>query len=399
MDENGYFNSDTKTYSGGLGLVQKGKADILALNVDYPMKTQDFGYTQPIQSDRPHIGSCYNKTTTQIDLDILDMIHTFNKYDWMCVAGVLIVFFLLFKFAQKKVYGVKEPQALWVVTMFFIDQDYIHEVTHFLKVFSCVMSFFSFFVLNWLEGNMSTDLVSVSDPKAVLNYKQMIDYDVQPLFMKGHPEIDAFHFARDGTVESAVWKHASKNGADFWIRPDPSGAAENLLRYIRQKIAIISRYANVLAGSYFLCSQVRDPEGFFFHPDTNGLISKDEASIEIISTLVYNTNVSLFIKEDLNKRTLAFVEFGMVHHTVTSMVNGFIPYSTKIEECINYKPLKTNPGWQAIQVQNMGKVIMMFFLFAGISFIVLLWETFHQQKKSQKKWAKKRLVRKAIRKE
>ena len=204
-------------YSGGLGLLQNGvsfvvnclcflcvsmsclkEADVMALDCNFPLETDDFGYSQPVQANRPQLGSYYNTDTPENSNDIFDMIYTFNKYDWMAVLSVLVLFYVVLKYVQKKVYGIKEPRALWIVTMFFMGQDFIDEITLFLQVFSCVMSFFSFFVMQYLMNSMSTDLSTVDDPKAIDNYDRMIEYGVQPVFMKGHPEIDKFRYAVNG---------------------------------------------------------------------------------------------------------------------------------------------------------------------------------------------------------
>ena len=276
----------------------------MALDIDYPLETNDFDYTQPVATRRPEIGSFYDTNTTANEADIFDMIHTFNKYDWMCVTGVLFVFYIVLRYAQKKVYGVKEPQALWVVTMFFIDQDYIDEVTLFLQVLSCVMSFFTFFTMQWLEGNMSTDLSTVEDPRAISSYEKLIEYQIKPLWLIGQPEVDRFKFATNGTAEAEVWQHAIKMGGNHFLEPTTGATIGTKIIYpfLDQKIAFISRNANVMTGGAFICKQTRDPESEYYRPMYCALIVKDPRGVEFLSTGVMGTNISDAIKMTFKRR-------------------------------------------------------------------------------------------------
>ena len=248
------------------------------------------------------MGSYYNKATAEKEADIFDMIHTFNKYDWMCVTGALFMFYIVLRFAQKKVYGVREPQALWVVTMFFIDQDYIDEVTLFLKVFSCVMSFFTFFVMQWLENNMSTDLVSAEDPRAISSYEKLFEYQVQPFWLKGHPEVDKFKFASNGTLEAKVWQHTIQMGRNYLYEASIEGMIDSILPFLEQKVAFISRDANLQAGGAFICKQLRDPDSRFYRPTYYGIIVNDPRGAEFLSTGVFGKNISQSIKREFKKR-------------------------------------------------------------------------------------------------
>ena len=142
----------------------------------YPMETDDFKYTTIIISEFYEMMSGYNKTTESLDHDIIQLLTTFGPLQWFYIWGVLTLFSVVLYCARKHVYGEKRPESIWIVSMFFLSQDYLYEVTFFLKIFSIIMSFFSFFVLTYLQNSANTDLVTKKDPIAIESFKDIVTF-------------------------------------------------------------------------------------------------------------------------------------------------------------------------------------------------------------------------------
>lgn len=277
------------------------EVDAFALEVDYPLKGEKLAYTDPILSHRFHIGSAYNTTTEIETVDLFDMIHTFTLLDWVCVGSVLAVFFSILRYGQKKIFGVQKPQAGWIVLTFFIDQDYLDEINLFLKIISITMSFFSFFVMQWFKNSMSTDLVTVTDPKSIQVYDDIIKYDAQPVWPRGHSEILDFSSAPEGTAGHQIWKHAVKRGDGSHLVSPVVEDVLNLIPLVTdQKVVMISKEVNVKIVGYFLCGLFRDDAGGFYLPDINLLNAVDPHASQVLSTLIHSL--------DMNQSSVAALE-------------------------------------------------------------------------------------------
>ena len=148
----------------------------------YPLETDDFKYTSMLPSEVVSMISGYNKTTESIDRDLVELLATFSSLQWLCVGVVLMIFSLVLYCGRKHVYNVKRPESIWIVSMFFLDQDYLKEVTFFLKILSILMSFFSFFILQFMQSSANTDLVKMKEPIAVKSFKDILSRDDVQVF-------------------------------------------------------------------------------------------------------------------------------------------------------------------------------------------------------------------------
>ena len=154
--------------------------------------------------------SGYNKTTESLDRDIIQLLSTFGPLQWLYIWVVLTMFSVVFYCARKHVYGEKRPESIWIVSMFFLGQDYLDEVTFFLKIFSIIMSFFSFFVLTYLQNSANTDLVTKKDPIAIESFKDILERkDVRVRWIKSSIELNQFKFSPIGTIERKIFDEKS----------------------------------------------------------------------------------------------------------------------------------------------------------------------------------------------
>ena len=156
--------------------------------------------------------SSYNKTTESIDRDIIELLSTFSPIQWLYVLLVLVTFSILLHYGRKHVYGDQRPESIWIVSMFFLGQDYLDEVTLFLKILSIGMSFFSFFVMQYMQNSANTNLVTKKDPIAVKSFQDLLQRPDVNVYWVAIQEMDHFKHAAIGSLEEKVW--AAKSFAD-----------------------------------------------------------------------------------------------------------------------------------------------------------------------------------------
>ena len=265
----------------------------------YPLETDYFKYTSMLPSEVVSMISGYNKTTESIDRDLVELLATFSPLQWLSVGVVLMIFSLVLYCGRKHVYKVKRPESIWIVSMFFLDQDYLKEVTFFLKILSIVMSLFSFIMLQLLQCSASTDLVKMKEPIAVKSFKDILSRDdVQVFWLRGMNSIKPFKFAPDGSIEKRIWDQKSypdeRNLVDF---KDLKQIFNRVTECVRStKATLIFREAQTKVYAAITCRTLRRHLSDF---DTNVLLSY---GTEFRKEFLVATVVSKYIDPDIFKR-------------------------------------------------------------------------------------------------
>ena len=236
------------------------EADIPMLEFEYPLETEDFLYTTLGRGDILSMLSGYNKTTESMDRDLIELLATFSPIQWLYVWAVLTVFSVILFLARKHVYGHKRAESIWIVSMFYLDQDYLDEVTFFLKILSIAMSFFSFFTMQYMQNSANTDLVTKKDPIAIKSFEDILERpDVKVFWITGY--LKPFKFAPKGSIERKIWD----------MKSDPSGShliesskldfdqTTEILRTL--KGVVINGKVQLRWGASFACKSMRERLG------------------------------------------------------------------------------------------------------------------------------------------
>lgn len=255
--------------------------------VNYPLKTESVAISKLYTPSQPLLVSFYDiRTSLMIKHDIYEMIFAFSPFMWFCVGLSLLLFFIIMRFGQK-VYGINEHQAGWIVSTFFIGQDYLDENNNFLKVMSIVMSFFSFFLIQWLTNTASTDLVTTREPETIQTYQDVMDNNLQPMWLEGYTSYNHFREASGESIEGRLFKYGSERGE---------------VQLPRMESKVIQYFEPILSGSTVfidkrdiavlipltLCQYTTDPESHFYNEFLKGLITRDEGSKEYLTGAPYN---------------------------------------------------------------------------------------------------------------
>ena len=332
-------------------------------------------------------------TTPHHDQDIISML-SFSPEDWLSILAVWILIYLLYRFAMKKVYGIRNHDALWVVSMFFIDQDNIREITTFLQILTTCMSLFAFFVLNYLTNAVGSDLVSVDDPRSLEKYEDIMKHDVQPIFLKGHPAVDIFRHAAEGSIQKEVWNHAiKKTGNNCVLKPNMNKITELITDFLSQKLVLLANWGATVAGAQFICSQIRAEGSEFYHPELHLLMASDSRTDDGIVSMIYNPNLDPEIIRSLHKGISRSLEFGRDQVMSLRLRSVLVPWSPIFETCITFKTLKDTPDLPLVTISNMVYVIILFGLGILLGLIALMIEFRYRKIQIRNLKRKKQFIR------
>ena len=139
-DGAGLFDPKTGNYSGAIGMVQKGLADMVAVPVYYPLIDPDneyFDYSNPIREDKMMMGCAYNKSVAGIDKDMMAMFSSVDPALWWATLAGFVTFILLLQFGYKVLDAAENYKPpTWMVTCAFLFEDNIPEDRPFNRVWS-----------------------------------------------------------------------------------------------------------------------------------------------------------------------------------------------------------------------------------------------------------------------
>ena len=179
VQEIGHLNATTKQYSGAIGQIQRGEADVTTVPSYYPLydpEDQYFEYTSPISEDEMVITSAYELVLNGTETDIMDMFTSApSELWWSTLAGfitfVAVLCFGYFILSVRKKY--KSP--LWMVTCAFLSEDNFPEDILFNRIITVTACSFIFFFGNYLMSSMSSDLVVFDNPIVITSYQDIMD--------------------------------------------------------------------------------------------------------------------------------------------------------------------------------------------------------------------------------
>ena len=232
------------------------------LEHEYPLETEDFLYTTLGRGDIISMVSGYNKTTESMDRDLIELLATFSPIQWLYVWAVLTVFSVILFLARKHVYGHKRPESIWIVSMFYLDQDYLDEVTFFLKILSIAMSFFSFFTMQYMQNSANTDLVTKKDPIAVKSFQDILERpNVKVFWFTG--SLKQFKFAPEGSIERKLWDRKSDPSGSHLIDATAGGSYLDQMTEIlwTLKGVVINNKVQLRWATSFACKSLRERLG------------------------------------------------------------------------------------------------------------------------------------------
>lgn len=266
----------------------------------YPLKTlRNLATVNPFYSNQIAMASPYDlHSARQSDHDIYEMIFTFPPVMWLITFLTLITFYAILKYGQWKISDKKDSDAGWVVFTYFIGVGDMNADSNFLKILLFNMTVFSFFLFQWLTGNMRTNLVSVSETVVVRSYQEILDRKVQPVWVSGRSANDIFEGAPDGSIEKEIWDWGQRKG-NYLLERTAADGLKLLDAFMKlSNVLIVEDYLSGLIVNIF-CKFATDPN-FAATEIIKILMTPDKDKIRMTG-FVYNPLIAPQLKRDFLK--------------------------------------------------------------------------------------------------
>ena len=207
--------SESMAESGCYQSIRNNKSDITPFLIGYPIK--DYKRVNPVQPifQGPLIIMSTYKVDDSFSIIYADILRNSMKAFDIVVWTAVVVSFLVFsgllsmrkRINSKK--GIKNQctdSPIFETFRHFIGQESSSFSDRTGKVISFTMTLGFFFIIAFFCGLMSTELVVVTKPFVIRNYRDVIHSNKTVCFAGGMNNSDEFKDARQGSVQSEFWK-------------------------------------------------------------------------------------------------------------------------------------------------------------------------------------------------
>ena len=211
----GRLDGPSDQYGGCYGLLQKNISDFLLAAGIFPFHHHNITHGVPIAEWPLKILSAYNCSIEKSKEDsiLLDSMDTFKRAFewnlWLLILSVFFTFSLLFT-VHYKLFKAKSSSSLchnvWTVITFSLQQDSVEYNQWIGKLLSFLLSVFIFLITTYFCNLMSTDQVSVKQPKVIKSYDDLTEsIGMRPIFWSDLDDYSFFQNSKSGTGASRLW--------------------------------------------------------------------------------------------------------------------------------------------------------------------------------------------------
>lgn len=349
-----------------------------AINTEFPLKSSDFKYSPVIGEESIHFTSAYNMTNMT---ETRDLMHMFAAYDWVMWFCVLTTMFIVINLLMlgrhllQKKKGIAEPT--WIVTMFMLDQDYLHEVNAFLYVLSISLTFFSYFNTQYMLNNMSTDMIVILDPEVIQSYDDIISREnYTATWLKHYSDHEEFKNAPVGSIEHDVWQKAlyvrKRTGRNFMLdfARDPFESAEFIVKH---RGVYTMKFKSTYTTTIFLSGLSED----YDMKDLRFLIRKDPRAKSHLLAYPMSPKITKEKRGHINRRMQRMFETGIIERGMHFIWDGLGYHKPSIQEKFSDVILRNTAPSPSIGLINVRLVFAVMGIMICFTCTVLIIEMCH----------------------
>lgn len=208
-----------------MGAIYSGALDYLAFPLYYPVQDDDelLEMASPFHEDTMTMTSMYNITTTRKTVDISHMYQSIPITLWLGLILSFAVYTLILQIGmrimvaepktpkgRKEIIGQQgrksNPRSTWIMARAFLSHPSFPAGGNFITSISLSSCIAIFFIMCYINGNVSTDLVVIDRPHTLNSYQDAIDADAITLLCSMLPEFYKFTRAPAGSIERKLVK-------------------------------------------------------------------------------------------------------------------------------------------------------------------------------------------------
>ena len=391
--------------TGCYASVHNNESDMTFMPVEYPI--YDYSKVNPVQvlqEGTLDIISTY-RVEDKFSIIYADLLQSslksFDMNVWLvilmtfCVfAGLLWLRKCLRKFKKIARYQpvllkpeMKESSysPLFQTFVHMIGQDCNDFVDRSGNLISLIMTIGFFFILVFYLNLMSTELVVVTKPHVINNYRDIMNADMAVGFISISYDATEFEKAEEGSIQEEFWKKYSETRI-MMSTQDPVEGGQLLNQVTLQKGVIIM---SSIGSQVFLelCCKAADiaKSGTVLFGKSYGWSSSDPEGKQHTSGLIMRQGLITELVIKGQKRLKGLFEGSLIHQVLEDSV-GSMDFSimqrasySNIRECMSKEVHYNQPQVEKVNVMNFKYLALICMLLFLVSFAVLVVEILLQE--------------------
>ena len=373
--------------------VHNNESDLSLMPIEYPI--QDYNKINPVQVlyEGPlDIISMY-KVEDKYSIIFADLLlSSFKSFSidvWIALLVTCLVFSTLLLLQEllrsdkRKAYS-----ALFETFAHMMQQDSTDYEDRSGRLISVNMTIGFFFILAFYLNLMSTELVVLTKPHVINNYRDVIKKENMTVgFFATLSDSYEFETAKQGSIQEEFWKKFSGNRMVVDFSKDILVGPRILNMIYRQDAVFIlsSMLTGVLVETVCKFKDVVKDEGNMLG-QTYSWISSDPEGKQHTMGLIMRQGLHTELIRKGKRRLKAMVEEGVFSKYISELQNRlhFGPMMegkssfSEVRKCMSKQIVFNNPKVETVSVMNFQVLILACLLLFVLSFVVLIIERFYK---------------------
>ena len=241
----GHVGKNQASPTGCYGSIYRNESDFSSNPIEYPIN--DFKKVDPVQVlyEGPlDIVSMYRveEKESVIYADLLESsLKSFDMNIWSAIIVSFVVFSLLlfirqYIYSGKNKMGTQGCSPILETFTHMIGQESIDFTDRSGRMISFDMTIGFFFIMSFYLNLMSTDLVVVTKPHVINNYRDVMKReDMKVIFTSVTYDVLEFESAKEGTTQKEFWNIFKKKHMTYDLKDNMKEAVEIAIDFTDQK--------------------------------------------------------------------------------------------------------------------------------------------------------------------
>lgn len=233
--------NSSEIYTGCLGKLQNGQADVISVAMDYPSDIINVSQGFIIFDEKVSFMGAFARPDASKPADFTKSLKAFDLTIYLLVIVYLIIFAVVIEvrrkiviklvvsiISEKKRTKIICPGSLVLsgsvkrrikdvhfrsigffdIIRHYIRSNFIQVDSFFINCCTFILTLFSFFTFVYLNSRISTELVIPENAKMYKNYDEIMEAGVKPVFLEGMSYYKDLKFAPEGSKGKIFWNWA-----------------------------------------------------------------------------------------------------------------------------------------------------------------------------------------------
>lgn len=201
-------------YSGCLGHLQSGEADIIIAEIDYPQPVENISQGYLLFDEKIGFSGSFPTPSVSKLTQVTSIFNTFSVKIWMVIFSTLVAFRFLVWLkvkvdkTRRRLFNSRSEPSFSQMVIHFAGYGSIEDNGAFMKIIFFTLTIFSFIIMAIFNGLVNTDNVVIKPPRLFESFDDLMENNIVPIFINQSYEMLYFKNSPVGSKQRNFWDWA-----------------------------------------------------------------------------------------------------------------------------------------------------------------------------------------------